>query len=168
MNRTILISSIVFISLVSVVVAIYSSDSEEGIETGEKQQAQKPSEHKQVAVITPKKSEAKQEPVRTKATKPKPVVNKTTSKQAVKQTDTSNSSNTRVVRVRWPGMKHRMVRVVKVEEIEPATELRTWSRKQWINKVTNLRKANKDDLAEEYITAYNRQYPKKDLNTYLK
>lgn len=172
MNKTILISSIVFISLVSVVVAIYSSDVEESVEGSEKQLTKKQPEQKQAAETAKNKTAINKKEVKAnqkaKTSKTKLSQNKTTTKPKANKAVSNETSNTRVVRVRWPGMKHRMVRVVKEEKIEPASELRTWSRKQWVEKVTDLRKANEDKLAEQYITAYNQQYPAKDLNNYLK
>ena len=169
MNKTTLISGIVIIALVSVVTAIFISDTDEGIEVS----GTKPTSSKSDLVIKDnaqnQQSTKETQIVKTdKTTKSKISKKKTTAKPKAKKPVAEEESETKVSRVRWPGMKYRMVRVTKEEKIEPVTELRTWSRKQWVDKVTDLRKADKDKLAEQYISAYNQQYPKKDLNNYLK
>lgn len=169
MNRTYLLSAAVVVALVSVVVAIFGSGSQE--QTARQQNA-KPAETKNVAkagktdTATVRKTTKAKSAQKQVAVKNKSKTKTTTTSSKVVSTD--KESESRVARVRWPGMKYRMVRVRKEEKIEPVTELRSWSRQQWVNKVTELRKAENDEQAEKYITAYNKQYPKKDLNNYLK
>ncbi len=91
--------------------------------------------------------------------------NSTGSLKAVNKS--TSDSNRRVTRVSRPGHKFRMVRVEETS-IPAKSELRKWSRNQWVTKVSSLKKTGQDSLAQEYIAAYNIQYPKKDLNNYLK
>ncbi len=170
MNKTNLISGAVFVAVISVVVAIRSSDIKKDVEESVEVIEQQPLTQEQTAmaepavVVPPKVRSPK---IRKRQTSKKSTI----AKAKVKKSTSSHSSQgtrTRAKRVRWPGMKYRMVRVVEYEKIEPVTELRTWSRKQWIDKVMDLRKAGNDAAAQQYITAYNKQYPKRDLNNYLK
>ena len=88
-------------------------------------------------------------------------------KQTAATTSSDRATGSRIIRVSRPGMKYRIVRVEKVT-IPPESELRKWTRSQWVTKVSTLQKEGEDSLAQDYITAYNDQYPAKDLNNYLK
>lgn len=167
MNKTNLISAVVFVAVISVVIAILSTDTKKDTEESVKAADKPPVTQKQTAmaepavVVPPKVRSPK---IRKRQTSKKSTI----AKVKVKKSASSQGTRTRAKRVRWPGMKYRMVRVVEYEKIEPVTELRTWSRKQWIDRVMDLRKAGNDATARQYITAYNKEYPKRDLNNYLK
>ena len=188
MKRTNLVSAVVFVAVISVIVAILSTDANEGKDLSVNQEkskqaelakatetkvTKKKTEKQKVVTASPGKPSAKSTTTKTESTqKSKPgkklIAKSTTKKSSPEKKSKPEKSDTQVTRVRWPGMKYRTVRVTREVKIEPATELRTWTRKQWVNKVTDLRKADKADVAEKYITAYNKQYPGKDLNNYLK
>ena len=181
MNKKNIVTGLVFIAVLSVVVAIVTTDATNtdevtqtaGTKKSSEQVSTAPTEDMQAATAENKQEASSQktgtQKASTQKTSTKTASRKTkTAKRKTKQSASSQTTKTRVTRVRWPGMKYRMVRVVEEDKIEPATELRTWSRKQWVDKVTSLRKADNDVAAEQYITAYNEQYPGKDLNRYLK
>jgi len=174
MKKIHIVSTVVFVAVISVVIAIVSSSENESKNISSKQLA--PQQTASVSTdtksvngaakkATPKAPVTKSKPAKASKIGDKKVAIKTKAKEP--ETEKSDASDSKVKRVRWPGMKYRTVRVIKEDNIEPATELRTWTRKQWVKKVTDLRKADKDDVAEKYITAYNQQYPGKDLNNYL-
>jgi len=176
MNKKNIVTGFVFVAVLSVVIAIVSTDADEGSQTAD---TKKSSEQlsmtstadvqnttPETAATTSVKKQKAGKPTASRKTKTKTAKGKTT--KPASSSTSSQGTKTRVTRVRWPGMKYRMVRVIEDEKIEPATELRTWSRKQWVDKVTGLRKADNNAAAEQYITAYNEQYPGKDLNRYLK
>lgn len=188
MKRINLVSAVVFVAVISVVVAILStaankdkdlSGSQEKSKQAELAKAtetkvtKKKTEKQSVVTASSSKPSSKSTTTKTESTQKsrpakKVVAKSTTKKSSPEKKSKAEKSDTQVTRVRWPGMKYRTVRVTREVKIEPETELRTWTRKQWVNKVTDLRKADKDDIAEKYITAYNKQYPGKDLNNYLK
>ncbi len=169
MKSKALISSLIVVSIVVGLVIMFTSGSSN---TDLSKQVNVVEENK---ALVEKKSavergkSAEQEAVIVKsptkvAKKPK---SKTSSPSQVTTVTSEKSSTNRITRVSRPGQKFRMVRV-ETRSIPPHSELRKWSRNQWVNTVTALQSEGKDSLAQEYITAYNNQYPDKDLNNYLK
>lgn len=151
-NKT-LISSIIVITIVTALVIMFTSD------PGDSDTA------KQVAAVENKSSTVGAEKATPRVTiKSEPEKSLSTQKTVKK---TGDSTGTRIVRVSRPGQKFRMVRVDSTS-IPPESELRKWSRSKWVTKVSSLQKTGQDSLAQEYITAYNTQFPTKDLNNYLK
>ena len=120
MNKTTLISGIVIIALVSVVIAIFTSEADKETKVSG---TNKPSTS-QIDKVTKDstqnlKPEDKTQIAKTDKTKSNKVSKKiTTAKPKAKKPVAEEESETKVSRVRWPGMKYRMVRVTKEEKIE--------------------------------------------------
>ncbi len=164
-----LISGVIVISIIVGLVIMFTSGSSG---TDSSQQAAMVDNNKPVTEKQPEqKREEPTEMIEQTATAEKKQ-NKVAKKPKVqnqpkKQTASSEGSSSRVTRVRRPGQKFRMVRI-EPSLIPPESELRKWSRDQWVTKVSSLQSQGKDSLAQDYITAYNTQYPGKDLNHYIK
>lgn len=151
-NKT-LISSIIVITIVTALVIMFTSD------PGNSDTA------KQVAAAGNKSSTAGAEKAKPRVTAKSKAEKSSSTQKIVKKT--GDGTGNRIVRVSRPGQKFRMVRV-DTTNIPPESELRKWSRSKWVTKVSSLQKTGQDSLAQEYITAYNTQFPTKDLNNYLK
>jgi len=171
-NKT-LISSIIVISIIVGLVFMLTSGSSDTVTVPNTAQQTTTIDADKSLVQAPSKLEQKKSMetalvVKTSqnkvAKKPKP---QKQSQRKITVTKSESGSNSRVIRVSRPGQKFRMVRVEKIN-IPPNSELRKWTRNQWVTKVSTLRGEGKDSLAQEYITAYKTQYPNKDLHKYLK
>jgi len=176
MKNKSLISSIIVISIIVSLVIMFTSGPGDTV-TGSPQPAVTTKENNSI-VDTQADGQQEKPIAKTSvvATKSQSKVTKQTKTEKPPQSGTqsrttanasSGDSNSRITRVSRPGMKYRIVRV-KESTIPPNRELRTWSRSQWVTKVSSLQKEGEDSLAEDYIAAYNTQYPDRDLNNYLK
>jgi hypothetical protein len=96
----------------------------------------------------------------------KPVVKSATQKKVA--TATTSDSNQIQVRRGPPSKRFYTSRVVDEPKIAPATEYRNWTTQQWASKVNTLRRQGNTDLAQQYVAAYEKTYPNKSLDPYLK
>ena len=151
-NKT-LISSIIVITIVTALYIMFTDDSSDSDVA------------RQVTAVENKSSTISADKSAPGDTNKSNLKKSSSSQKSIKKT--SNSTGNRIVRVSRPGHKFRMARV-DTTNIPPESELRKWSRSQWVTKVSSLQKTGQDSLAQEYITAYNSQYPTKNLNNYLK
>ena len=96
-------------------------------------------------------------------TSPTQTVAKATSTRPI-----DTSGNTTPVIRRGPPSKRIYTSAVPSEpKIAPASEYRKWSTKQWASKVNTLRANGENQLAQQYIDTYHRNYPDKSLDPYL-
>jgi len=90
-------------------------------------------------------------------------------KRAAKQSDpVVADSGSRIVHRGPPSKRIFVSRFESQPKIAPATEYRKWTTQQWASKVNTLRQQGKNDLAQQYVVAYEKTYPDKSLDSYLK
>ena len=130
MNKKNIVTGFVSVAVLAVVIAIVTTDANESTQVANtKKSPEQLSKASPAGVQTTKSSKTVTSGNKQKASsKTKKAKRKTT--KSTSSSASSQNTKTKVTRVRWPGMKYRMVRVVEDEKIEPVTELRTWTRKQ--------------------------------------